>query len=174
MDEFEMMTDPKVQQVTSLFGGTWEPEVIEDTDSVDFTKPVRGKYICEITGIEHNTGEKDGKEWENYKLKLKAVEDVDGDKSNGRFLDKVFWMGTSDWNDDPDKGKKDLFNCLHTAGLALPPATDSSVIIMHGDKLIGSKVNVTAYPNKKDKQIVRIVKEFKLKDDKKETPFPIE
>lgn len=159
-------------EVKDLFGGTWEPEVIEDSDQIDFSKPIRGKYECEVKGISYNSGEKQdgsGDKWENLTLKLKVSGDLEGDNSYGRFLDKTFWLGTSDWNDDPDKGKKDLCNCLYTAGLELPSSVDNEAFVTHGTDLEGKKMFVSAYPNKKGKQVVRVVKELKLKEKEETT-----
>lgn len=165
------------QDVCSLFGGTYVPKVIEDSGSVDFSKPIKGKYECEVVEIRHAAGEKrdgSGDTWENLTLKLKATRDLEGDPSYNRFLDKTFWAGTNDWNDDEDKWKKDLCDCLYTAGLDLPATADVESFLALNDKIAGQKIFVSAYGNKNGKQVVRIVKELKVKEEDKANAMPFD
>lgn len=169
--------DEEVKAAAATFEGQvgdWTPNVVEDSVSIDFSKPVRGKYIAEFNDLVHREGDSEKGHWENLTVKFKITEDVEGDKSNNRIVSKTLWGGTSDWNEDPDLWLADYLSILITSGIGLPfngrkPVPgDLPLILSHFDSVKGSKANLSCYPGKKKKngdinQIVRVVNEFKLK-----------
>lgn len=164
-----MWEQDDAEYAKNLFGGDWQPEVMEDQE-IDFDKPIKGKYVGELKEVTNNTGEKDGKPWENIKLKIQITEDVEGDKSFNRFMDKVFWAGTNDWNDDPEKWLKDSCSFLATIGAKLPAAGTKEAVLQALNAAIGKPVCMRCYVAK-EKQRTVIVKEFKKDEPKKEMSF---
>ena len=149
-----------------LFLDDWEPVENEELDIKSFSEPIRGKYIVEVEGLEFKEIEskKDGKKYELISMKLKVAEDVSGDISMNRFLDKAYFLGTSEWNDDPLAGFKRLLNDLKSVGLYDETMKQEPTVISISqieEKVKGSKFQVTAFP-KKDKQEVRI---YAVKED---------
>ncbi len=158
-----------IQKVLDLFNGEFAPEVIEDSQGIDFNAPINGKYRCRIVSLERKigVGKESGKDYDFFALKLQAEEDVEGDKSGRRYLDKVYFNGTSEYSDDAEKGVKDLFNALFTADLLKDLTFESKdkyeAAMEIAPQLVDKMVNVSAYKGKTGKQVVRIVNEFKLK-----------
>ena len=141
--------------------GDWEPVVLEETESPDFSKPIRGKYKALIESVTYKDLEsKSGDAFEIIEMKMKISEDIEGDKSFSRKIDKAFFMGTSEWNDDPIAGYKSLLNCLKSADLYEDWMKNDNIrgaVERMNDELKDSEVFITAFP-KKDKQQIRIVK----------------
>lgn len=143
--------------------GDWEPVVMEELDAPDFSKPIKGRYKAVIETVEYKEVEKkdgDGT-WEIINLKMKINEDIDGDKSFNRKIDKAFFMGTSDYNDDPIAGYKNLLNCLKSADLYedwMKSDDIKGTILKMDGVLKDCEVFVTAFP-KNNKQQIRIVKQ---------------
>ena len=73
------------EQVATVFGG--EVKVNEDS-GVDFTKPVKGKYLAKITVFERKKTEK----MDAVIIKMQAFKDLEGDASSNRFFDKAYWL----------------------------------------------------------------------------------
>jgi hypothetical protein len=151
------------EQTSSLdVWGDWEPVVLEEQDAPDFSKPIRGKYKAVIETVEYKEVEKkdgDGN-WEIINLKMKINKDIEGDKSFSRKIDKSFFMGTSDYNDDPIAGYKNLLNCLKSSDLYADWMKSDDIrgsIEEMNTKLKDKEVFITAFP-KGDKQQIRIVK----------------
>ena len=147
---------------TTQFGwDNWEPVVMVEQEMPDFSIPIKGRYIAEIESLEYKELErKDGSgNFELINMKMKICEDIDGDKSFNRKIDKAYFMGTSEWNDDPLAGYKMLLNNLKSNDLyedwmktdAIKNAVDKM-----NTELAGKQVFITAFP-KKDKQQVRVV-----------------
>ena len=163
------MEEETKNKLDELFPG-WEPVPIEEEDDIDFGKAVRGKYDVEIISIEHKVvTTKDG-EKDIIEFKLKAVNDVSGDKSFNRHFNKSFWMGASQWDVDPDYGLKQMVNSLVSMGVNfdIPSKTDFGLIAggLNGG-LVGQTVRIRAYPNKDTgKQVVVFIKP---KDDEEKT-----
>lgn len=153
--------------------GDWEPVVLEETDSPDFSKPIRGKYKAEITGIEYKEvkSTKTDETFELIGMKLKVVEDLEGDPSFSRILDKAYFMGTSEWNEDPIAGYKNLLNNLYSSELYEEWMKSDNIrgnVEKMNSVLVGKKVFITAFP-KGGRQQIRIVKP-KDATAKKDTP----
>jgi hypothetical protein len=167
-------TDSKIDQIKNLFGGDFAPEVIEDSEGLDFDKPIKGKYVCRITGLERRAGtsQKTGNDYDFFALKLQAEEDVEGDRSANRYLDKTYFVGTSQYEEDPDGGIKKLFNDLFTAGVLegidITSTDKYEVAESLGPQLVDKLVKVTCWASKKGNQIVKVVNEHKLSGKKVE------
>lgn len=151
----------------------YQPETIKD--EVDF-KPIKGKYVCRIARFEHNIGISTvtNEPYDFYALNMQVVETVNGDRGERRYLTKRY-------QNNPE-GFKKLLNDMFTAGLSYDISTREAFDLgLSG--MIDKNLNVSAYPFTPDKkrdgtplapedretyQIVKIVKEFKLKKGKKE------
>jgi len=151
--------------VLELFEG-FEPTETEDRDVKDFSEPIRGKYEAVIEGIEYKDIKcKDGSEREIIQMKLKIINDVSGDFSMKRKVDKAYFMGTSEWNEDPIAGYKNLLNDLASSGLYSEDMKTGDIrgaVKEMGTTLIGQQVFLNMFP-KSDKQQVRIVKPLSKK-----------
>ena len=162
-----------VQFVMDMFGGNVVLEKEEDKDGIDFSVPIKGKYVCRIVALERKAGksEKTGNDYDFFALKMQAEEDVSGDPSFSRMLDKTYFIGTSEYEDDPDAGVKRLFNDLFTADILqsvnITCKDRYEAIAEIAPQIVDKLVNVSAYKTKNGKQAVRIVDAFKLKEAKK-------
>lgn len=150
------------ESTTQVGWDDWEPVVMVEQEAPDFSVPIKGRYMAEIESLEYKELEKkdgSGDKFELISMKLKACEDIDGDKSFNRKLDKAYFMGTSEWNDDPLAGYKMLLNNLKSNDLyedwMKTDAIKNSVDKMNTE-LAGKTVFITAFP-KKGKQQIRIV-----------------
>jgi len=159
--------------------GDWEPIVLEEQDAPDFSKPIRGKYKAEITAVEYKEihSEKTGEDYELINMKLKVTDDIEGDKSFSRMLDKAFFMGVSQYNDDPIAGYKSLLNCLKSSELYAEWMKSDNIrgnIEKMNEELLGKEVYITAFP-KGDRQQIRIVKpkNATAKDDTPKSKFAV-
>ena len=83
-----------LQKVLELFGGTeWKPEIIEDSEPLDFEKPIKGGYQCRFVSLIRYQGESEkcrNGVYDFWSMKLQVVEDIEGDTSGNRFLDKTY------------------------------------------------------------------------------------
>ena len=105
------------KQIMELFDG-FTATPADDADVKGFDEPIKGKYEAEIKSIEYkDIKTKDGRDFEVINLKLKITKDVAGDVSLMRNVDKSYFMGVSQWNEDPIAGYKQLLNDLASAGL---------------------------------------------------------
>ena len=167
--------EERFQKVLDLFGG--KPfEATEDSEGLDFDKPIRGKYKCRIAKLERYSGQSDkcidevnadGK-YDMWSLSLQVEEDVEGDKSGSRYLSKTYSNVANRFQDDPDEGARKLMQDLFTANVNYDvtkevDSTCHTIIEQLAPQIIDQLVNVSAYPSKKGKQVVRVVNEFKLK-----------
>jgi len=149
-----------------FFGGEYVPIIEEDNEAIDFKKPIRGKYVAEIKDLEYKIIVKEeGDDLKCIDLKIKIVEDKEGDKSGNRFLRKTFWLGKSEWNDDEMKGLKDLMSMLATSGL-LPQVkmTQKEIPALIAEikpQIVDKQIRVSAYIYN-EKQVFNVVKELKL------------
>lgn len=148
------------QQIADLFDG-FVATPVADEDVKGFDEPIKGKYEAEIKSIEYkDIKKKDGSgEFEVINLKLKITKDVSGDRSLLRNVDKSYFMGTSEWNDDPILGYKRLLNDLASAGLYREEMKTPNIrgaVEKMGKELVGKPVFLSMFP-KKGKQETRIV-----------------
>ena len=148
------------KQVEDLFEG-YEVKVTEDSDVKGFDEAIKGKYEAEIKSIEYkDLKTKDGRDMELIQLKMKITKDVEGDVSLMRNVDKSYFMGTSEWNDDPIAGYKNLLNDLASSGLYSEDMKTGNIrgaVEEMKKTIIGKPVFLSMFP-KKLKQQVRIVK----------------
>ena len=149
------------KQVEELFEG-FEAKVTEDSEVKGFDEPIKGKYEAEIKSIEYkDLKKKDGSgEFELIQLKMKITKDVEGDVSLMRNVDKSYFMGTSEWNDDPIAGYKNLLNDLASSGLYTEDMKTGNIrgaVEEMKKTIVGKPVFLSMFP-KKLKQQVRIVK----------------
>ena len=148
------------KQVMELFDG-FIATPVEDDEVKSFDEPIRGKYEAEIKSIEYkDIKTKDGRDFEVINLKLKITKDVSGDVSLMRNVDKSYFMGVSQWNEDPIAGYKQLLNDLASAGLyseGMKVGDIRGAVETMGKTLVGKPVFLSMFP-KKDKQQVRIVR----------------
>lgn len=165
----------ELQKVMDLFGSDGiELVKAEDSAGLDFDTPIKGKYLARIVEMVRRVGtsEKSGKDYDFYALKLQVEDDVEGDKSGKRYLDKTFFNGVSDYNEDADKGVKDLFNALFTAELLDKVEFTSTDKYLAAEEiapqLVDKLIKVSAYKGKTGKQVVKIVNEFKLTKKKED------
>ena len=169
------MTNEQIEKVKDLFGGEYTPEIIEDSAIIDFEKPIKGKYRCAIKELKRMAGtSKAGNEYDFYVLKSQTVEDIEGEKSHNRYLDKTYSNTVSEWQQDAEEGKRKLMNDLFTAGVKFDVtrdenSTSSSILEAIAPQIVDQVINVSAYPTKGKKQAVRIVSEFKLGTKKEST-----
>jgi hypothetical protein len=169
------MTEETKKSLDELFPG-WTPEAIEDSEGLDFDKPIKGKYVVRIISLDRVAGEKNGRAFDFVGLKTEAVEDVDGDPSHNRRLEKTY--GCLDQTVEYGEGKsfdvvaedelKKLLNDLFTAdlvrGLSLTKGGFDGLLEC-ADQLVDKTMNVTCWASKKGKQIVKVVKEHKGKKE---------
>ena len=155
------------QQIMDLFEG-FVPEPKEDRDVKGFDEPIKGKYEAEIESIEYkDIKTNDGREFEVIALKMKITKDIEGDTSLLRKVDKSYFMGTSEWNDDPIAGYKQLLNDLASAELYTDDMKTGNIrgaIEKMSTTIVGKPVFLSMFP-KKDKQKVRIVKRSSAKKE---------
>jgi len=148
------------KQVEDLFEG-YEVKVTEDSDVKGFDEAIKGKYEAEIKSIEYkDLKTKDGRDMELIQLKMKITKDVEGDVSLMRNVDKSYFMGTSEWNDDPIAGYKNLLNDLASSGLYSEDMKTGNIrgaVEEMKKTIVGKPVFLSMFP-KKTKQQVRIVK----------------
>lgn len=148
------------EEVCNLFDG-WEVMPTDDRDVKGFDEPIKGKYDAEIKSIEYkDIHTKDGRDMEVIQLKMKITGDVSGDASLYRNVDKSYFMGASQWNEDPIAGYKQLLNDLASAGLYKEEMKTGNIRGAVSDMqktIVGKPVFLSMFP-KKDKQQVRIVK----------------
>ena len=163
------------QDVLDLFGG--KPfERVEDSEGIDFDKPIKGKYVARIVKLERYSGQSDKciddvnltGDYDFWSLNLQVEEDMEGDKGGNRYLSKTYSNTANRFQDDPDEGAKKLMQDLFTADVKyeVKKETDSTchtIIEALSPQIIDQLVNVSAYGSKKGKQVVRIVAELKLK-----------
>lgn len=152
------------EQIDNLdMWGDWEPVVIEESETPDFSKPIKGKYGAEITGLEYKEVKSTTTEetFELISMKMKVTKDIEGDPSFKRLLDKAYFMGVSQFNDDPIAGYKRLLTDLNSSGLYADwMKTQGGIkdaVAKIAENVVGKTVFITAFP-KKDKQQIRIVK----------------
>jgi hypothetical protein len=158
------------KQVEELFEG-YEVVVTEDSDVKGFDEAIKGKYEAEIKSIEYkDLKTKDGRDMELIQLKMKITKDIEGDVSLLRNVDKSYFMGTSEWNDDPIAGYKNLLNDLASSGLYTEDMKTGNIrcaVEEMKKTIVGKPVFLSMFP-KKLKQQVRIVKKSDgSKEDKK-------
>ena len=139
--------------------GDWEPT---EQEEIDFSKPITGHYFCEIVNIEYKEIHSDstGNDYELIEIKLKAVEDVDGDHAFNRILSKAYFLGTSEWNSDPIAGYKTMLSNLSSSGLFEDWMKNNDIkgsVERMNNELVGKKVYVSAFA-KEGKQQIRIVR----------------
>jgi hypothetical protein len=156
------------RQIEDLFEG-FVATPVADEDVKGFDEPIKGKYEAEIKSIEYkDIKKKDGSgEFEVISMKLKITKDVSGDKSLLRNVDKSYFMGTSEWNDDPIFGYKRLLNDLASAGLYKEDMKTGNIrgaVAKMGKDLIGKPVFLSMFP-KKGKQETRIVTPSSAKEE---------
>ena len=148
------------KQVADLFEG-YEVKVTEDSDVKGFDEAIKGKYEAEIKSIEYkDLKTKDGRDMELIQLKMKITKDVEGDVSMLRNVDKSYFMGTSEWTDDPIAGYKQLLNDLASSGLfteSMKTGNIRGAVEEMKKTITGKPVFLSMFP-KKTKQQVRIVK----------------
>jgi hypothetical protein len=148
------------KQIEDLFEG-YEVKVTEDSDVKGFDEAIKGKYEAEIKSIEYkDLKTKDGRDMELIQLKMKITKDVEGDVSLMRNVDKSYFMGTSEWNDDPIAGYKNLLNDLASSGLYSEDMKTGNIrgaVEEMKKTIVGKPVFLSMFP-KKLKQQVRIVK----------------
>jgi len=153
----------------------YEPELV--TDEVDF-KPLNGRYVCRITDIGKREGisTKTNEPYSFYYIKLQVIETIDGDKGTNRYLDKNYGDKLDDKREVVKTALKLMADDLFTAGL--PFATTSEDDFFNSLQALHDKtVNLRAWEWNREKQgkinlqMVKIVKEFKVKKEK-ETKVP--
>lgn len=148
------------KQVAELFEG-YEVKVTEDANVKGFDEAIKGKYEAEIKSIEYkDIKTKDGRDMELIQLKMKITKDVEGDTSLLRNVDKSYFMGTSEWNDDQIAGYKNLLNDLASSSLYTEDMKTGNIrgaVDEMKKTIVGKPVYLSMFP-KKEKQQVRIVK----------------
>ena len=153
----------------------WEPVITEDTKGIDFDIPIKGKYLCRIIALNHleGIGKNSGEPYNFVSLKLQVEEDIEGDASNNRTLDKTY--SCVDKTVTMKNGKtfdivaedelKKLLNDLFTAGLldALEMSNGGYEGILEvADGLTDKLMKISAYKTKGGKQAIKVVKEHVL------------
>jgi hypothetical protein len=160
------------KQIMELFDG-FTATPADDADVKGFDEPIKGKYEAEIKSIEYkDIKTKDGRDFEVINLKLKITKDVAGDVSLMRNVDKSYFMGVSQWNEDPIAGYKQLLNDLASAGLyheGMKTGDIRGAVEAMGKTIVGKPVFLSMFP-KKDKQQVRIVRPSSGDDKKPSAP----
>lgn len=138
----------------------WEPVVIEEKDVKGFDEPITGKYECEIKDVVMKIIKtKAGKEMEIISLKLQCVNDISGNSSMRRLLDKTYYMGVSEYSDDEELGFKRFLTDLASSGLYEPSMRDydrrREIVLGLKETIVGCPVYISAYA-KSGKQQIRI------------------
>lgn len=158
-----------LEQLQKMFNG----KIVENEDKViDFDKPIKGKYRARITELKRMTGvgKTSGNDYDFIVLKAQITEDVEGEKSFNRYIDKIYGLVDSEFATAKDNMAR-LVSDLYTAGLLSDiELTDDNPETLVGiaGLLIDKIICVSLYPNKPkdgkpEKQVVRIVKEFDVK-----------
>ena len=167
------MSQETIDKVKDLFGGEFVPEIQEDSEPIDFNKPIKGKYKCRIVELKRmeGVGKSSGEPYDFYVLKMQVVDDVEGEASFNRYLDKTYSNTVSKYQEDAAEGKRKLMNDLFTAGISFDvtretDSTPETVLAEIAPQLVDKTVNVSAYATRAGKQAVRIVNEFKLTGEK--------
>lgn len=148
------------ERLKSIFGG----EVVKNTDNdIDFSKPIKGKYIAEVKefGLKHvktQSGEKDVVE-----IKMKILEDLEGsDPSFNRFVNKSYWMEDGEFSTVAETIQR-LANDLYTMGvfdditLDVTEINKDNINLITNIDITGRKVKLSLYKTKGEKQAVKIV-----------------
>ena len=146
-----------------------KPEVI--TDDVNF-EPISGAYVCRIDSIGRKQGtSQKGNEYDFHSLNVQVIDTISGDKGNGRYLSKSYnTQNLTEWT-KPEDEKKRLINDMFTAGIEYNLNSDEAFedsLILAKDKTINIRAWVKSKDSKKY-QNIKVVKEFKIKNEKKET-----
>ncbi|MCP3683345.1 MAG: hypothetical protein GY861_11710 [bacterium] len=170
------MSQATIDKVKDLFGGDYAPIINEDSEPIDFNKPIKGKYRCAIQELKRmeGIGKNSGEPYDFYVLKMKVVEDAEGEPSFNRYMDKTYSNTVSKYQADATEGRKKLMNDLFTAGIEFDvtretDSTPDTILAEIAPQLVDKLVNVSAYPTKAGRQAVRIVNEFKLTGKKEST-----
>ena len=144
--------------------GDWKPIDSEELEAKPFSEPISGKYLCAVESLKlESFKSKAGVDFTIIKMKLKIQEDIEGDISRHRMLDRSYFLGTSEWNEDPLNGYKQLLNNLYNAGyyqdwMAGVSESEIGEYIEKIRPLVeGKTIIVTAFP-KDGKQQTRIYK----------------
>jgi hypothetical protein len=145
--------------------GDWTPVDIEEVESKAFSEPISGKYLCAVDSLKFESFKsKAGVDFQVIKMKLKIKEDIEGDISRHRMLDRSYFLGTSEWNDYPLNGYKQQLNNLYNAGyyedwMAGVKEEEVPEYVEKIEAVIKDKtIVVTAFP-KEGKQQTRIYKQ---------------
>ena len=153
------------QQVMDIFGGKLVE--IEDTGNIDFEKPIKGAYRARLVSLKRYSGESDKCEngvYDMWSLNMQVEETLEGDKGNNRYLSKTYSNVIGKYQEDAEEGCNKLANDLFTAGVLqqceITKKVKMEVIEEIAPQIIDKLVNVRAY-GRKNKQVCRIVKEFK-------------
>lgn len=146
-------------------------------------KPLKGGYEVEIKKVERREGNKDGKNYDFWAVKMQVVNTLEGDKGNNRYIDKTYNnIGYEDPNgkfktEDIDGARNLIRDLQVTSGISLQFGAGDTVhdiIEKNKDAVVGRRMFVRAY-EKKGRQVCVVVNELKIKNpfvDKKEDELP--
>lgn len=160
------MEEATKKTLNELFPG-WTPTTIEDDEGLDFDKPIKGKYVVRIAGVNRYSGtQKDGETpYDFVSLNLQVVDDIEGDISANRYLGKTYSCIDGKFStaqEDLQALLNDLFTANLIDGLGITSGGMEGILEV-SDGLIDKTMNVTCWKTKGGKQAVKVVKEHKVK-----------
>lgn len=143
------------EELAAMFGG----QILKNDDKpIDFSVPIKGKYLATVTEFSRIKDEKK----DLIRLKMKINKDLEGDKSFNRIVDKSYWLTDSDYSTAQDNIVK-LANDLYTMGtfdkFELPDGqiTVDNVDVLLKMNIIGDEVKLSCYKTNTGKQAVKII-----------------
>lgn len=163
------MSEEQIKKVLDLFGADFAPEVIEDSEGIDFDKPIKGGYKARIVSLKRYSGESEKCEngvYDMYSLSLQVVENIEGEQAENRYLSKTYSNTVGKYQDDAGEGKRRLMNDLFTGAVKYDvvreaDTTADQIVEQIAPQLVDQVVSVRCYKTKGGKQAVRVVKEIK-------------
>lgn len=145
------------------------PQAVED---VDF-EPIKGAYEARVDGITRKTGEKDGRAYDFYSFNIQITNTIEGDKADNRFLNKTYNMILSEYTNPQDEFKRlitDLFTCGISYDTSSPEALEASFAAAK-DNTVKVRTWVRTGKDGNKYQSMKFVKELKVKEGSKKSPF---
>lgn len=148
----------------------FKPEPLQD---VEF-EPVKGAYVCNFDITRQKGTSLSGNEYDFYSMNLRVVETKEGNRADGRFLNRTYSMINSEFR-TAEESKKRLLTDLFTAGIEYDLSSDEMFEVSlqkAKDKLINVRAFVGKNKEGEPQQRTRIVKDFKLREKKKTETVP--
>jgi len=147
-------------EVTPELFKNWKPKIMEDIE-VDFKKPITGRYEVSVQSVTHKEVKVGDITRNIISFKLKVKNDISGDPSYNRFMNKDFWMGPSSFKDSPS-GEEQLLNSLvstevtadgliNTTQQSLAMGNHTATASFLNDVFKDKIIRVRAYPSGKEK-----------------------